>query len=115
MVCLRVCHAGPHRPAGRIKSSTLQDREISKFVESPTRPSEPSVETVNAADALCARIDEVGTTTYIGTAAAGALEASGVWRIKKMLEVGNDITITFADGNANFDNIWSNRLSLTYS
>lgn len=98
-----------------IKSSTLQDREISKFVESPTRPNEPAVETVSASESLTIRIDADGTTTYIGTASAGALESASAWRIKKMIETGSDITVTFADGNSNYDNIWDNRLSLTYS
>ena len=64
--------------------------------------------------------DGVGETTsvyYMGYAPAGALTSAAVWRVSKvtynasMLATG----VTFADGNANFDNIWANRASLSYS
>lgn len=65
------------------------------------------------------QLDDVSTTgvTYIGKAAIGSSASSAVWQIKKIDETGTpiDMVITWADGNANFDNIWSNRLSLTYA
>ena len=61
------------------------------------------------------RFDEVdSTTSYIGEALAGSSENSAVWRIQKVVMSGNDVTTTFADGNTNFDNVWTNRASLTY-
>lgn len=60
-------------------------------------------------------IDDVSPITYIGKAQAGSAKSGAVWQIKKMVETGPDLEITFADGNANFDNIWDNRASLTYS
>jgi len=42
-------------------------------------------------------------------------EDAPVWRIKKMLKVGTIYTFKFADGNSNFDNIWDDRASLTYT
>lgn len=52
--------------------------------------------------------------TYIGLAALGSDTSQAVWQIKKIDETSG-IEITFADGNADFDNIWDNRASLTYT
>ena len=56
---------------------------------------------------------------YIGEALAGNLTntSSAIWRIKKLVyDVNENITsVAWADGNTNFDNIWNNRASLTYS
>lgn len=61
-------------------------------------------------------VDEASATvTYIGFAAIGSSSASAVWKIKKLLITGSVTTVTFADGNANYDNVWNNRASLTYS
>jgi hypothetical protein len=55
-------------------------------------------------------------TSYVGTAKPGSIEGAAVWAIKKLVETsGGDITLTWADGNSNEDNIWSNRASLSYS
>lgn len=53
---------------------------------------------------------------YRGEAEVGSATSSPVWRIKKVI-LGNDgdVSETWADGNANFDNIWDNRVSLSYS
>lgn len=63
------------------------------------------------------RIDEtgVGGVTYFGFGPIGASEGQDVWQIKKMVEVGALISITWADGNAEFDNVWTNRASLAYA
>ena len=68
----------------------------------------------NLADKLL-QVDSVGTTTYLGYADAGSLTSAPLWAIKKIDEVSNDVAITWADGNTNFDNIWDNRLTLTYA
>lgn len=62
------------------------------------------------------RVDYVSASlTYIGEATPGTAEGSALWRIKKIVTTGDDIDITFADGDSSFDNIWTNRASLTYS
>ena len=62
------------------------------------------------------KIDEsVAGTTYVGKAAIGSGVGSAVWQIKRLVESSGVITITWADGNDNFDNVWSNVASLTYS
>lgn len=61
------------------------------------------------------RLDDTSTANviYIGYAPVASSEASAVWQIKR-LNVATGLTITWADGNAKFDNVWSNRTSLVY-
>ena len=61
------------------------------------------------------QVDSVGTTTYLGYADAGSLVSGSVWAIKRIVEVAGDVSITWADGNNSFDNIWDDRLTLTYA
>ncbi len=83
--------------------------------------SEKQDEIINAIEAsdggsqYATRVDEASATvSYIGQAVTGSSTATAVWRIKKM-DTTSGIVITWADGNPNFDNIWDNRASLTYS
>jgi hypothetical protein len=56
------------------------------------------------------------TVAYDGFAAVGSTEGAAVWRIKKTTyALDGDRAVTWADGNANFDNVWTNRASLSYS
>lgn len=55
-----------------------------------------------------------GTDMYIGEAPVGSALGSAVWRIKK-LDMSNGLSIKYADGNANFDNVWNNYAGLSYS
>jgi len=73
-----------------------------------------NVNSANLSESLL-QVDSVGTTTYLGYADAGSLTSASVWAIKKIDEITNDVSITWADGNTNFDNIWDNRLTLTYA
>ena len=60
-------------------------------------------------------IDEASATvTYIGFAIPGSIESDPVWLIKKLVESGTVTKTYLADGNQNFDNVWSNRASLNY-
>jgi len=56
----------------------------------------------------------VAGTEYVGKAICGANTASPVWQIQRMVTVGSVDTITWADGDGKFDNIWDNRAALTY-
>lgn len=55
-----------------------------------------------------------GLITYVGKAAMTATVAQAVWKIKKVDET-TGVSITWADGNTNYDNIFNNYASLTYS
>lgn len=63
------------------------------------------------------QVDFEGSTIYKGWAAVGSSTSSSLWRIQKIEFVGldEDVVITWADGDSNFDNIWDNRVSLSYS
>lgn len=63
------------------------------------------------------RVDSVDNNLYyVGHAAVGSSEGSPVWRIKRVTITSNDdsVSILWADSNANFDNVWTNRASLAY-
>lgn len=51
---------------------------------------------------------------YLGDAALGSGEDAAVWRIRRIDET-NLMEQTWADGDDNFDNIWDDRESLSYS
>jgi hypothetical protein len=63
------------------------------------------------------RYDQVSDVlAYLGDASVGSATSGSVWRIQKLVfTTGGSVTITFADGNTNFDNVWDNRASLSYS
>lgn len=62
-------------------------------------------------------LDDVGGgITYIGTAQPGTATSDADWKIKRLDESDStDIQILWADGDALFDNIWDDRVSLTYT
>lgn len=72
--------------------------------------------TAGSAPIYTVRLDDTSTAgiTYVGKAVVSSSEASAVWQIQKIDETGAVMTIKFADGNTNFDNVWNNRTSLTY-
>jgi hypothetical protein len=62
------------------------------------------------------RYDFYTTAIFIGDAIHGTATGSANWRIKKFtLSSGNPTAKEFADGNDSFDNVWDNRLTLSYS
>ena len=66
---------------------------------------------------LAKQVDFVTETDiYIGEAAVGSLTSASMWRIKHtIIAVDGDVSVTWADGDDSFDNIWDDRLSLNYS
>lgn len=61
--------------------------------------------------------DASNNPIYIGDAVPGTLTSTSVWRIKKLTyDASNNPTdIQWADGNTNFDKIYDNRATYTYS
>jgi hypothetical protein len=56
------------------------------------------------------------TVTYMGYAAPNALTSNPVWKILRITISGSTIyTLESADGDHEFNNIWDNRASLSYS
>lgn len=68
-----------------------------------------------SADALATKITVVGDDTYIGIAAPGTAQATAGWQCKKISVSGGTTTITWADGNSNFDNTSTDLTALSYS
>lgn len=88
---------------------------VSPYEDSSGNPS--FVRLVNGAipsPELAVQIDAVAPITYIGKAVPGSATSAAVWSIKKIDETSGTF-ITWASGNANFNQIWDNRASLSYS
>lgn len=59
-------------------------------------------------------IDEASSTvTYVGKAPYGVADSDPSWYIVKLTSSGNDLSIKSA--STLFDQVWTNRASLTYS
>lgn len=62
------------------------------------------------------RVDFVDDNTfYKGWALPGTSESAGAWKITYTVLSGDDVTVRYADGDASFNNVWTDRLSLAYS
>jgi hypothetical protein len=61
-------------------------------------------------------VDEASASvTYIGYSDLGTSQTSPLWRITRTTIIGT-VTITkYADGDMLYDNIWVDRVTLTYS
>ena len=64
------------------------------------------------ADAIAVRYDQSGG--FIGYAAVGSDPTEPVWQIAS-LDLTGGVTMTYADGDSAYDNIWDDRASLAYS
>lgn len=60
---------------------------------------------------LAVRMDQAGAVLYVGEAQPGTAGSAAAWRIKKIEET----SVKWADGDTLFNNVWDNRVSLTYS
>ncbi len=57
-----------------------------------------------------------GLIEYHGWAQPSSSKANPVWRIAKFTYTGTNLTdIQFDGGNKNFDNIWNDRVTASYS
>jgi hypothetical protein len=62
------------------------------------------------------RIDDAtSTVTYIGKAEIATAAGTAAWQIQRITTSGTESIIEWADGDSDFNNIWSNRASLSYS
>lgn len=89
---------------------------ITKGIAGPVGPAGPAGEEEMP---YAKRVDFESSDTIIYQAWAdpGSTNGSPVWRISKttFLNAQGDSIVEWADGNSNFDNIWDNRASLSYS
>jgi len=76
----------------------------------------PWVVTGGSSSSYITFLDEASATiTYVGSADPGTAGSSASWSIKRLNQLGSVLQIQYADGDANFDNIWDNRAALSYS
>ena len=62
-------------------------------------------------------IDTVGSHKYIGESLPGSATSAALWRIKRIdqTDTGGDVNILWANGLVTFNQVWDDRLSLTYT
>jgi len=92
--------------AVEIKNATTDDRTT---VIKPGTEGALIIEKIHYAE----RVDDYTTSnvTYVGKAATGSLTSAAVWQIRK-IDVTTGMILTWADGDALFNNIWDNRATL---
>ncbi len=58
-----------------------------------------------------------GCLIYLGLAVPGTASSAAIWQIRRFTydSQNNLETILMADGNVEFDNVWDDRASLSYS
>jgi hypothetical protein len=98
-------------------SIPMQDRKYAQLVQVVGSSTSAPVSSapVQATAVYATYIAVSGTNTYIGEAQPGSLASVAVWRCKRIADNTSTIVTTWADGNANFDNIATNIQSLSYS
>jgi hypothetical protein len=66
-------------------------------------------------EVLDIEVDEASpTVTYVGQATPGTAKSAALWRIKRITTSGSQVSIDWANGSAAFENVWNNRVALTY-
>lgn len=66
------------------------------------------------ADNLAIKVTVDGSITYVGKAAPGSSQSDAVWQAMKIDETTGTV-ITWADGNADYDNTATDLTALSYS
>lgn len=61
------------------------------------------------------QVDDTGGTIYVGISSPGVATSAAVWQILRLVESGGTFNLKYADGDAEFNNIWDNRAGLSYS
>lgn len=91
--------------AGSITLNTIQGDGGQTYIKTSATP-----------DVYAVQYDEVSSTTaYRGEAMPGTSASSSGWRIQKIVITnGEDVAITWAEGEVAFNKLWSNRLTYTY-
>ena len=83
--------------------------EVTKFVEASG--DQVAVITGGAVDKFLTAA--AGGFTFLGFAAPGVATSAATWKISRITDA--DDTILWADGNGDYDNVWDDRASLSYS
>lgn len=89
---------------------------VSGGSQGPAGPAGPPG--INEEDMVYAKQTDFVTDNliYKGEAVVGSLLSAPLWRIRRLvISLDGDVAETWASGNANFNKIWDDRLSLVYS
>jgi len=71
---------------------------------------------IEAKNTIALDYDSSNNLIYKGEANAGSAKSAAAWKITKYTYSNGNITdIQWADGNLQEDNVWDNRVSLSYS
>jgi hypothetical protein len=89
------------------------DKDFATSVNQPLGFDGVNLQRQNA-DNLATKIEVSGKITYIAMAAPGTTEDTAKWQCKAIDET-TGVVITWADGDANFDNLATDISSLDYS
>ncbi len=62
-------------------------------------------------------IDTVGDIKYVGSSLPGTATSASTWSIKRidLSDTGGDVDVTYANGSADFDKVWDDRATYTYT
>jgi hypothetical protein len=100
---------------------TIEGRQHTSFVESPTRENNSAREVViggadkNATEQTITLVDTSSSTyIYIGSALPSSLSSESKWRIQRVDLTTSEIKILYANESQDFTNVWDNRVGLTY-
>jgi len=67
-----------------------------------------------SSDNVALKVTVSGDITYVGIAAPGTAQSTAKWQCKKIDETSG-VVVTWADGNADFDNVATDLTALSYS
>lgn len=87
-------------------------RDITQNVSNPQFPTGALIK--NDLDTWIIKDTSVTGTIYYGYATIGSNTSDSVWKIRRDVTSGGVTVVEYADGDANFDNIWNDRTSLSY-
>lgn len=94
-----------------------QDGQVLSYNSSTGKWENKTITAGTEEDVYAKRVDFIGESIiYKAEAVVGTSDATAGWRIHKLaISVDGDVSETWADGNANFNKIWNDRLTYTYS
>jgi len=99
--------------------TNINDKEREKFELLPNTNQRGQTAIKTVCPPLATRVDESPKGTfYVGKASIGSVSSADEWQIQRIVVVSNPTfssTKLWADGNQEFDNIWDDRTSLSYS
>jgi len=77
-------------------------------------PPKKGYETVSDKKSYCKRWHKVGTRFYLGKALEGSPEGAKVWQILVIDSTTLTKKIQYADGDSNFNKVWTDHETLNY-